>query len=255
MRRKVDRITPSVRALAILEAIVAEEHPASLTEIAARSGLPPPTAHRLLAQLESAGWARREPGGKRFGIGARLSPLALRALTHSGEAATRRAILERLVVETRETCNLTMVDRGAVVYVDRVESAWPLRLTFRSGARVPLHCTASGKLLLALMPAAKRERLLTNLGFERHTANTITDRRALEADLKRIRRRRVGVDNEEFVTGLLCVAVPVPIDEGQSFAAVAIQAPVARMTLEQAMAQLPALERAAADLAQTFAAA
>jgi DNA-binding IclR family transcriptional regulator len=252
MRRKVDRITPSARALSILEAIVAEERPASLTEIAERSQLPTPTAHRLLAQLESTGWARREPGGKRFGIGSRLSAFALRSLSQCGEASTRRAILERLVVETGETCNLTMIDRGAVVYVDRIESSWPLRLTFRSGTRVPLHCTASGKLLLALMPAAKRTRLLSNLGFERLTANTLTDRRKLEAELTRIRRRRMAVDNEEFVAGLVCIAVPVPLDEGRSFAAVALQAPIARMTLDQAMAQRGALERAAAALAATF---
>ena len=252
MKRKVDASTPSVRALAVLEAILADDLPASLTHIAERCGLPMPTVHRLLMQLEEAGWARREPGGRRFGIGARLSPLAMRVLANFGEAAARRAILERLVKQTGETCNLAMIDRRAVVYVDRVESAWPLRLTFRAGARVPLHCTASGKLLLALMPAPKRGRMLDHMDFERHTATTITAPGVLDAELKRIRARRVGTDNEEFVAGLLCLAVPVSLDGGRSFAAVSLQAPLARMTMERAMAFVPALERAATDLERTF---
>jgi DNA-binding IclR family transcriptional regulator len=202
--------------------------------------------------MEDAGWARREPGGKRFGIGARLTPLAIRALAYFGEAGARRAILERLVRQTGETCNLAMIDRRMAVYVDRVESASPLRLTFRAGARVPLHCTASGKLLLALMPAAKRTRMLEGAELERHTDNTITSRAALDAEVKRIRARHVGTDDEEFVAGLLCLAVPVPLDGGSSFAAISLQAPVARMTLERAMAHVPALERAAAELSRTF---
>jgi IclR family transcriptional regulator, acetate operon repressor len=254
MRRKVDLSTPSVRALGILEAIVEHDGPATLSEIAGRAALPAPTAHRLLAQLESAGWARREPAGKRFGTGARLAHLALRTLAHSGDAGTRRAILERLVRETGETCNIAMADRGAAVYVDRVESPSPLRLTFRAGTRVPLHCTASGKLLLALMPAAKRARLISHLDLQALTHNTITTRGTLEAHLKRTRKSRIGVDNEEFIAGLVCVAVPVAIDEGRSFAAVSLQAPIARMTLEQALERVPALQRAAADLARSFAA-
>jgi IclR family transcriptional regulator, acetate operon repressor len=252
MKRKVDANLPTLRALAVLEAIVADDHPASLSEVSERTRLPAPTVHRLLLQLQDAGWARREPGGKRFGIGARLSPLAMKALSHFGEAGVRRTILERLVKQTGETCNLAMIDRRRVVYVDRVEAGWPLRLTFRAGQRLPLHCTACGKLMLSLMTAARRARLLEHGDLERHTPNTITARAALETELKRIRTRRVGTDSEEFMDGLLCIAVPVPLEGGKSFAAVSLQAPIARMTLERAVAHVPALERAAADLAGTF---
>lgn len=253
MKRKVDANLPTLRALAVLEALVADDAPASLSQVAERCKLPVPTVHRLLEQLQDAGWARREPGGKRFDIGGRLSPLALKALSHFGEAGVRRTILERLVKQTGETCNLAMIDRRRVVYVDRVEAGWPLRLTFRAGARVPLHCTACGKLLLSLMTAAKRARMLEQADLERHTANTITARGALDTELKRVRTRRLGTDNEEYMEGLLCIAVPVPLEGGKSFAAVSLQAPLARMTLERAVAHVPALERAAADLARTFA--
>jgi DNA-binding IclR family transcriptional regulator len=253
MKRKGDARAPALRALEVLEAVVAGDGPASLTEIATRCQLPMASAHRLLAQLQDAGWARREPGGRRFDVGSRATPLAMRVLSKFGEAGARRAILERLVKQCGETCNLSMVDRRMVLYVERVESASPLRLAFRAGTRVPLHCTASGKLLLALMPAAKRARVLDGADLERHTANTIGTRAALEAELKRVRTRRVGTDNEEYVTGLLCLAVPVAIDGVQAFAALTLQAPIARMALERAMAHVPALERAAAELARTFA--
>jgi DNA-binding IclR family transcriptional regulator len=69
--------------------------------------------------------------------------------------AARHAILARVVEGIGETCNFTMLDGGEVIYLDRVEAAWPLRMNLSSGSRVPLHCTASGKLLLALQPKVR----------------------------------------------------------------------------------------------------
>lgn len=148
--------------------------------------------------------------------------------------------------------NLTTIEGSDIVYLDRVESEWPLRIALQPGSRVPLHCTASGKLLLALMPATRRKRLVDALPLPRYTDQTIVDARVLARELVRVRRERVATDNEEFIAGLVCVAVPVALGGGRVAASVAVQAPVARMSLAAALRHLPALRRAAAALGTTM---
>jgi IclR family transcriptional regulator, acetate operon repressor len=133
-----------------------------------------------------------------------------------------------------------------VVYLDRVETAFPLRLELAAGSRVPLHCSASGKLFLAHLPRAQRTRLLDGLRYERKTARTLCSREALEGEFERIRREGHAVDAEEFVEGLVCVAVPVRDGvDGPVRCALGLQAPASRMPLEQALRQLDRLRDAA----------
>ncbi len=252
MSTVLDRHAAAVRAFAVLDALAAADGPATLADISVQVGLPKPTVHRLLAQLESAGVVMREPQGKRFSVGARMSRLALQVLANSTQRGSRHAILRALVDELGETCNLTILDRAEVVYLDRVDTASPLRVNLQPGSRVPLHCSASGKLLLALLPAQQRERVVANAILTRFTDNTLATREALEAELARIRREKAGTDNEEYLTGLVCVAVPVSDAGGRAIAAVAMQAPVARMPLARALEHLPQLRRAAAAMATTF---
>lgn len=252
MARKLDQSAASVRAFAVLDALVDDDGPVTLAELAGRVALPKPTVHRLLAQLETAQLVSREPEGRRFGVGPRLSQLALRVMTNSTVRGVRHAILQGLVDELGETCNLTMLDGAQIVYLDRVETPSPLRVNLQPGSTVPLHCTASGKLLLALLPAPRRGRLVAQMRLERQTENTLVDRAALEQELRRVRRDKVGVDAEEFVTGLVCVAVPIAGKDGRAIAAVAVQAPAARMPLERALGHVPRLRVAAAALAKSF---
>jgi len=248
----LDRSAAAVRAFAVLDALAAADGPAALADISLQVGLPKPTVHRLLAQLESAGVVMREPQGKRFSVGARLSRLALQVLANSTQRGSRHAILRALVDELGETCNLTMLDGDEVVYLDRVDTASQLRVSLQPGSRVPVHCSASGKLLAALLPAAQRTRLLAHARLAPFTSKTLTTREALEAELARVRREKVGTDDEEYITGLACVAVPVVGADGRAIAAIAMQAPVARMPLARALGHVPRLRVAAADLAGTF---
>jgi DNA-binding IclR family transcriptional regulator len=141
-----------------------------------------------------------------------------------------------------------------VVYLDRVESAFPLRMELRPGTRVPIHCSASGKLFLAHLPPRRRQALLEGLALTRHTATTLTDRAALDAELQAIRRDGHSVDAEEFVEGLVCVAVPVRAPGAPGVrCALALQAPSARLSLAQARQHLPRLREAALALARTLA--
>ena len=241
--------TPTLRLFALLEVIAARSQRFSLQELVEETGLPKPTLHRMLAQLEAAGLLQRERDGRHYGTGLRLRRFAEQLLFNDTCHGARHAVLRRLVEEIGESCNLTALSGGEVVYLDRVETAAPLRFYLQPGSRVPAHCSASGKLFLARMAPAQRRRLLGHAPLERYTDRTITSLDALDSELQEVRRLGYAIDNEEFLPGLLCVAVPVHAGDQRPNLAVAVQAPVMRLTADKALHLLPALQRAAAALA------
>ncbi len=242
----------TARAFAVRECVAASAGPLALPDLVEATGFPKSTVHRLLLLLESERLLAREPDGKHYAAGPRLATLALAALKNSANRAERHAVLRDLVDAVGETCNFTMLDGDEVVYLDRVEARWPLRLMLAPGSRVPLHCTASGKLFLALMPPARRRRLLAAASLKRLTRNTITDKDRLLRELERIRAEKLGTDDEEFLAGLTAVAVPVLDARGRILATVAVHAPTSRMSIAKARTHVPALRRAAAKLAGTL---
>ncbi|WP_025527925.1 MULTISPECIES: IclR family transcriptional regulator [Caballeronia] len=245
--------TPTLRAFALLEHLVAADGPVSLADIAHEIDAPKASLHRMLASLEAGGLVIREPGQKNaYVIGPRLAQLGLGVMMHSGARRLRHAILTRLVSDLGETCNLTMLHETEVLYLDRVEAPWPLRLDLKPGSHVPAYCSASGKLLLAMLPASERAVLVRALQLKRFTPNTLTDPELLEAELDRAAHKGIAVDNEEFVVGIVCVAAPVVDAQNQCVAAIAVHAPVSRAPLSRALEFVPRLQEAARELASTF---
>ncbi len=241
-----------LRGLRVLEVLAASDRALPLSTIADALALPRPTVHRILRQLAVAGFLAQEPADRNYMLARRATRFAVDAMRHSARQADRRAILERLVADLNETCNITMLDGAEVVYIDRVESQWPLQMTLQPGSRVPLHCTASGKLFFSLLPARTRKRLLATLPLERRTARTLTEPAALEAESVRIRESRVGTDNQEFLDGLVAASVPVVDASGRPMAAVAVHGPVGRLSFERVLSLVPRLRQAAAELAGAF---
>ena len=250
-----DGTSPALRLIGLIEHVSRADKAQTLTEIIGALKQPKPTVYRMLQQLEQAGLLIKEPDGKRYAPGPRLSRLAEDVLLNGEVRAARHAILQRLVEETGETCNFTMQSGTEVVYLDRVETAWPLRFHLQPGSRVPIHCSASGKLFLAYMPAAQRTRLLGLLQFRGYTANTITTKRRLEAELADVRAHGYALDNEEYLDGLVCIAVPIfdPTQSHRIRGSVAIQAPSSRFSIANATSALPALQRAASAFAESIA--
>jgi len=243
---------PTIKALAIIETLATARRPLDVSEISALQGMPKPTAHRIVRMLEGERLLQREPGKRRFVPGARLLQLGLGIVAASMLRAPRHAILEALSNAVGETCNFGVMASGHVVYLDRVESAWPLGLRFESGSRVPLHCTAMGKLFLSMLPPRKGAALLRAIPLHRYTENTMTAAARLSRELDKIRAAKISTDNQEFLAGVVCVAVPVHGRNGRPVAALAISAPLARMTLEQGLRHVPLLQDSAARLSATL---
>lgn len=245
--------SPALKAFGLLEAIAAMDHAPTLAELTEVANLPKPTLHRWLTMLEGAELLRRLPDGRRYELAERATALAFAILSNNPGSTRRHQILQGVARNLGESCNLTVLQGAEVMYLDRVEAALPLRVAFQKGSRVPAHCSASGKLFLALMPRSRRERLLSSLALVRHTDNTLTDPAALEAELSQIKRQGYALDDEEFLNGLFCIAVPILDRAGRDcVAALALQAPVVRLGRENAPERLPVLREAAIALAATL---
>lgn len=237
--------TPTMRLFALLEVIASKDQFFSLQGLAEETGTPKPTLHRMLQQLENAGLLERGADSRQYGTGVRLRKLAENLLLNDTFHGARHGVLRALVNEVGESCNLTALSGSEVIYLDRVETPAPLRFYLHSGSRVPVHCSASGKIFLAGMTPAQRRRLLAHSPLEAFTPKTLTDKDALEEEIKQVKRQGFAFDNEEFLPGLLCVAVLVPSDSGRSNLCVAVQAPIMRLGPDKALKLLPALQRAA----------
>lgn len=246
---RIDGDTPTMRLFSLLEVVAAKDQTFSLQGLVEETGLPKPTLHRMLQQLESEGMLQREGDGRHYSTGVRLRRLAESLLLNSTMHGARHVILRQLVEEVGESCNITAFSGSEVMYLDRLESPAPLRFYLHPGSRVPAHCSATGKLFLAQMAPAQRRRLLAHAPLEKFTANTLTDLASLEHEIAEVKEKGYALDNEEFLPGLLCVGVLVPTSGKQSNMGLALQAPIMRLTPEKALTFLPALQRAAQALA------
>ena len=249
---QVPEDSSTLRAFGVLELVARADGPLSLDELTQLCGLPKPSVFRILGLLQRGGLVQREPAAKRYCIGARMSKLALEVMMRSPQRARRHAILQQLVAEIGETCNLTMLDGNEVLYLDRVETSSPVRVHLAAGSRVPLHCTASGKLFLSQLSERQVATLLGPGPYRRFTDNTIVDPEELQKALRRIRNEGIGTDVGEFLEGSVAVSVPVTDAQGRVCATVAVHGPAPRVTLRSCMDFLPALRRAATAMAGTM---
>lgn len=237
--------TPALRMFGLLELIAAQDRFVSLQSLTEQSGLPKPTVHRMLAQLEAAQLLVRQGDGRQYGTGHRLRAFAEDLLLNATQYGARHAVLRELVDELGEACNITALSGDEVIYLDRVETPEPLRFHLRPGSRVPVHCSASGKMLLSQMRPAQRRRLLGHAQLAPVTPRTVTDVDKLEEEVKQIRRDGYALDEEEFLPGLFCVAVLVPTTGATSNQCVAVQAPTIRLRRDGVERVLSALRAAA----------
>jgi DNA-binding IclR family transcriptional regulator len=233
------------RALRIVSEVAEAGVGLSLADLSARLGLPKATLHRQCGGLLAQGYLARDVDPLRFVVGPALHKLAFITLNHGHVRALRHRVLAELVADVQETCNFTTLDGAEVLYLDRVEARWPLRLTLDVGAHVPLHCTASGKLFLAHLPPPQFDELVGHLRLQACTPNTIASAGRLRQECDAIRASGYSADREEFIAGLIAVAVPVYDSDNVLRAAIAMHAPTARLSLEDALTRLPRLATAA----------
>lgn len=245
----VPNATSADYTLRILGLVAGSSRGATAVELSSHLALSKSTIERICSGLVTQGYLARDLADGHYVRGPALRRLALNALNRRELRAKRQSVLMELVAEVGESSNFTTLDGASVLYLDRVEAPWPWRLTLEPGAKVPLHCTASGKLFLALMPHGRREQLMAQSRTDALTPATIVSLEALRRECAEIARYGYALDREEFVPGLVAIAVPVLDAAGKVWGGISVHGPAVRMTATDAVAKLPALHRAAKQMA------
>ena len=199
---------------------------------------------------EEEGLVQRHIDGKTFGPGRRLRKIAANTLSSERMRTERLAILNILAEAVGETCNISVPGRTGMVYLERVETEWPLRIQLAEGTRVPFHCTASGKMYLSSLAPNHLDRYLNATDLTARTENTITDRAALLAELKDIAQNGFSIDRAEFMEDMIAVAVPILETNGRLMATLSVHAPKQRFDSDRALHHLDGLRAAASELSQ-----
>ncbi|MFT4939995.1 MAG: IclR family acetate operon transcriptional repressor [Paraglaciecola sp.] len=243
-REKGSSIT---RVLEIIEAISRAERPMSPAELAFSLDIPKPSIHRLLQQLEADGYVQINMRGLLV-PGDRMHSIALGVLHSSRFKALRQAILKNLAQSIGETCGIAIPDGTEMIYYDRVQTNWPLRIHLPVGTHTPTWCTASGKLYLSSLPEERRQRIIGKLSLDKLARNTLTECKLLESELLKVQEYELGTDNEEFIDGMVACSVPIKDQDGKLFACLFTHAPVIRKSLDELLGFESLLRQAAIEL-------
>jgi len=229
----------------LLDLFTIERPDWGVTETAEALGIPRSSAHALLTSLVETGLLT-SPGRGRYRLGWRIVELyeTMRAGTDLRTYAG--PVLRRLNEQTGETCNLGVLDRGEVLYIDKVAARHQVSVTgLRVGARLEAHCCGLGKVLLAYATEAQLDSALGDKPLRRFTDRTITDRARLESELEDVRRAGVAHENGEVVPDVACVAAPVKDPFGIVVGAISLSGPAYRV--EAKRDELSKTVRGAAD--------
>jgi IclR family KDG regulon transcriptional repressor len=248
------------RALRILRCFTPERPELGVSDIARILGFHKSTTHRLLNTLELEGFVHRVDGG-RYALS--WTVLVMASSIRASQTVRERvsAHLTELASRTRETAHLAVMDRGEVLYIEKVEGSWSLRMPSAVGNRVPLHCTGLGKVMLAGLPEDEASRLIAGQELDSLTPQTITDPSALAEHIDQVRKQGYALDAEELEEGLVCIAAPVRDEFDVTCAAISIAGPAPRLMghlnehIAQVRATADALSVALKPYARTLAAA
>ena len=232
-------------AARLLKVFRSREADLGVSELARRLGLGKSTVHRMLTTLVAEGLIEQNPrtGGYRLGIV--MFELGEAVRVHMDLHAAVGPVLGELRAQTGESSQVGVLDGHEVVYVDRLESAHSLRLFTETGRRVPVHCTSSGKVLLAYLSETRRQAVLRAAPLTALTPHTITDRSQLAAELDRVRRRGWAEAINEREIGVASIAAPVRDVSGEVVAAISIGVPLARCSVMALRRLAPVIVEAA----------
>ncbi len=238
------------KAVAILRAFRPEDQVLPLAELVRRTGLHKATVHRLAGALVTHRLLDRVPGpaaGYRLSGG--LFELGMMASLERSLLEMAMPFLQDLFERTHETVHLGVRDGTEVVYVAKIGGHRQASSPSRTGGRLPMHCTAIGKALLAWSPPDLQLEVL-RAPMERRTPHTIVAPGRLRAQLVRALEAGVTYEREESAPGLVCVAAPVLDADNHAIAAISVTGPSTRFRPEQ---HASAVRAAAEGLGSTLA--
>ncbi len=220
------------RVSLILDILGKSQQGLSLGELSEKTSLPKGTTHRLLTSLAYFDHVRQDSNTKNYQLGFKLVELGNRLLSQLDFRTEAHPFLIELAERTKETVHMVILDRGEVLYVDKVDAgqhAGGLRMASMLGSRIPTHCSAVGKVMLAFLPEERLAEIISEKGQPRRTENTITDFEELKTHLQHIREQGYAFDDEENEKGIKCLGAPIRDQSGKVIAAISISVPGIRV--------------------------
>ena len=224
-----DGLTSVRNAARLLKIFRSREGELGVSELARRLDLGKSTVHRLLTTLAAEGLIEQDPRSGGYRLGLVVFELGEAVRVHLDLHAAAGPVLASVREQTGESVQVGVLDGYDVVYVDRLESSQSLRLFTETGRRVPVHCTSSGKVLLAYLPDERLCEVLRDVPLPALTPHTVTDPARLHAELLRVRRRGWAEAVNERELGVASVAAPIRDATGLVVAAIGIGAPTVRL--------------------------
>ncbi|MGA1836457.1 IclR family transcriptional regulator [Herbiconiux sp. 11R-BC] len=232
------------RALGLIE-YVSEHESVSFGEILTELSIPRSSAHGLLQTLTATGWVAHDPRTRQYSLGLRAWQIGQNFRGHTDLLGIVRPLMDKLAAAVGETVQLAQLDGVNNVYIAISQAARTMRLASSVGTQLPAHATGIGKTLLGLLPPAEAERRLRAAAPLAHlTERTVSDVDELLVLLDRVRREGFAVDDEEYISGCRCVAVPLPfLSDAHRQMALSVTMPTS-LTTEQWPADILAQLRA-----------
>ena len=229
-RKKSDYIIHSVdHAFDVLEAFRADEPELGVTQLAKLLNLHKNNVFRILATLESRGYVEQNPRTGNYRLGLKAFEAGQAYLRHTSLLSVTHPQMEALSTELKENSYLAVLRGDYVFYLDEVIADQTIQVISRLGTRVSPHCTATGKVFLAYLEDSQVEVLIEAMDLEKMTLHTITDKRKLKAEIKKVSDSGYAVDNEEWNLGLKCVAAPILDYYGKIQGTISVSGPADRL--------------------------
>jgi DNA-binding IclR family transcriptional regulator len=237
MEKKPANLVQTIARVASILDILGH-HPGglSLGNLSEKVELPKGTTHRLLTSMAYFDYIRQDQNSKHYYLGFKLVQLGNQLLSHIDIRKEARPYLIDLSDDVQETVHLVVLDQNKALYIDKVDfhsKKGGLQMVSSLGSRIPLYCSAVGKVLLAFMPELETDRFIQKLTPEKRTNNTITDPSEMKQHLNMIREKGYAVDDEENEVGVRCVAAPIRNEIGNVVAAMSVSGPTIRITNEK----------------------
>lgn len=220
------------KTFAILEYFTAQKPEWGVTELADAIGSNKSTVYRFLADLNKLGILYKQPTTEKYSLGLKLFELGSRVQLKTAFVDKTHPELVEVAKSIKETVHIALLKNHKVFYVDKVESPHGLKISSHIGSFNPAHATALGKVLIAFLSENSQEQMIQTLEAEslltNFTKNTITNRRSLNKELKKIKENKFAIDREEFELGLICLAVPIYNQNKEVVASLSASGPASR---------------------------
>jgi DNA-binding IclR family transcriptional regulator len=217
-----------------LELLAQADSPIGICDLADMADLPQSTVHRLLSTLLHLGYVSQEDSTRRYTLGLRTLNLHGSVLRNMHIGLLAMPVMKALMARVEETVHLAVLHEGEVLYIDRVEGFHaPATMYTHIGKRVPAHCTALGKAMLAHLSPETVLQIMAARGMRRMTKKTIIAPDALAQELECTRQRGYAIDDEEIEDGVRCIAVPIRDYSDAVCAAISVSGPSNRIRADR----------------------